>query len=278
MTVYSAPPVPRWTVISFTLVLHLAALLAFLPGYFSWTAVGVALGLHCLTIGLGISLGFQRLAAHRTFKVPKWLEYFVIFCGTLACQGGVKGWVGYHRLHHLHSDQLGDPHDSTQGLWWCHIGWLMHEVPGNAELARYTKDISSDPFYNFCHRYYIELQLGLAVLLYAWGGMPFLVWGIFARLFVGFHATCFVNSVCHNFGYRSHVTGNRSTNCWWVALLTFGEGWHNNHHALPTSARFGWRWWEVDAVWQTVRLLRAIGLATQVKPIVDQPLVASKLD
>jgi sn-1 stearoyl-lipid 9-desaturase len=275
MTVTTAP-VPRWPVIISTLVLHLAALLAFLPMFFSWSAVGVALLLHCLTIGLGISLGFHRLAAHRSFKVPKWLEYSFIVLGTLACQGGVKGWVGYHRLHHLHTDQLGDPHDSTQGFWWCHISWLMHEVPGNSELSRYTRDISSDPVYNFCHRYYLELQVVLAVLLYCLGGMPFVVWGVFARLFVGFHATCFVNSVCHNFGYRTHANANRSTNSWWVSLLTFGEGWHNNHHAFPNSARFGWRWWELDLVWLTVRLLRGLGLASQVK--MNQLETISKLN
>lgn len=275
MTAYSAP-VPRWSVILSTIALHLAALLAFLPAYFSWSAVAIALVLHCLTIGFGISLGFHRLAAHRSFKLPKWLEYSAIICGTLACQGGVKGWVGYHRLHHLHTDRSGDPHDSTRGFWWCHINWLMHEVPNSSELATHTKDIAKDPVYSFCHRYYLEMQVGLAVLLYGLGGMPFVVWGIFARLFIGFHATCFVNSVCHNFGYRSHANANRSTNCWWVALLTFGEGWHNNHHASPTSARFGWRWWEVDAVWLTIRLLGWLGLATRIKPA--RPAVASKLD
>ncbi|MBW4656316.1 MAG: fatty acid desaturase [Kaiparowitsia implicata GSE-PSE-MK54-09C] len=260
-----APPQPRWNVIAFTLVLHVAALLALVPANFSWSAIAVAVLLHWLTIGCGISLGFHRLATHRSFKVPKFLEYFFILCGTLAAQGAVKGWVGYHRLHHLHADQTGDPHNSSEGFWWSHIGWLMHTVPARAELDRYTKDIAGDPFYEFCHRYYIELQLVLAVVLFAIGGMPFVVWGIFVRLFVGFHATCFVNSACHVWGYRTHAVDDTSTNCWWVALLTFGEGWHNNHHAFQSSARYGWRWWELDLVWHTVQLLEALGLATQVK-------------
>jgi sn-1 stearoyl-lipid 9-desaturase len=260
-------PRARWNVIAVTVGLHLAALLALNPAYFSWSAVGVAVLLHCVTIGWGISLGFHRMATHRSFKVPKALEYFFILCGTLAGQGAVKGWVGYHRMHHNNTDQIGDPHDSTPGFWWCHISWLMHEVPFRSELPRFTKDISGDPFYEFCHKYYIPLQVALGVLLYQWGGMPFVVWGIFVRLFVGFHSTCFVNSVCHMFGYRNHEVADRSTNCWWVALLTFGEGWHNNHHAAQSSARFGWRWWEVDMVWWTVKLLEKVGLATGVKAI-----------
>ena len=261
----SNPPRPRWSVITGTLVVHLAVLLALNPNYFSWAAVGIAIALHCITIGLGISLGFHRLATHRSFRVPKWLEYFFIFCGTLAGQGGVKGWVGYHRLHHLHSDQDADPHDSTKGFWWCHISWLMHENPARKDLDRLTKDISGDWVYEFCHDYYIPLQAVLGVALYAIGGMPFLVWGIFLRLFFGFHSTCFVNSVCHVLGYRNHDVSDRSTNCWWVAILTFGEGWHNNHHAVQASARFGQRWWEIDPVWLVIRGLQSVGLATHVK-------------
>lgn len=256
---------PRWNVITFTIILHLGVLLAFSPSFFSWSAVGVAFFLYCLTIGLGISLGFHRLATHRSFKVPKWLEYFFVLCGTLAGQGAVRGWVGYHRMHHLYADQDGDPHNSKRGFWWSHISWLMHEVPAKKDLKRFTKDIQDDPFYSFCHQHYIGLQLVLAVLLYALGGMPFVVWGIFVRLFVGFHSTCFVNSACHKFGYRSHEVDDTSTNCWWVALLTFGEGWHNNHHAVQSSARFGWRWWEIDVVWLIIRFLEGLGLVTDVK-------------
>lgn len=261
----SHAPRPRWSVITGTVILHLAVLLALFPSNFNWAAVGVAVLLYCLTIGLGISLGFHRLATHRSFKVPKALEYFFVLCGTLAGQGGVRGWVGYHRMHHLYADQAADPHDSTQGFWWSHISWLMHEVPSNSELSRFTKDIADDPFYQFCHKHYIALQVALAVILYALGGWPFVVWGIFVRLFVGFHSTCFVNSACHKWGYRNHAVDDRSTNCWWVALLTFGEGWHNNHHAIQSSAQFGSRWWEVDLVWLTIRGLSALGLATNVK-------------
>lgn len=258
-------PRPRWPVIISTVCLHLGVLFVFLPGAFSWGAVGITVLLHWLTLGLGVSLGFHRLASHRSLRVPKWLEYILIFCGALAAQGGVLGWVGYHRLHHRHTDQPQDPHNSTQGFWWSHISWLMHEVPCRQELPQQIKDIDTDPFYLFCHNHYVILQLGLAFLLYALGGIPFVVWGIFVRLFIGFHSTCCVNSVCHMFGYRCYNTADHSTNCWWVALLTFGEGWHNNHHAFQASAQMGNRWWEADFTWQTIRLLKALGLATQVK-------------
>jgi sn-1 stearoyl-lipid 9-desaturase len=260
-------PRPRWDVITGTVVLHLCVLLAFFPSNFSWGAVGVAVLLHWLTIGLGISLGFHRLVTHRSFRVPKVLEYFFVLCGTLAGQGGVKGWVGYHRMHHLHSDQLDDPHNSREGFWWSHISWLMHEVRGKDDLPRFTSDISGDPFYEFCHKYYIPLQVALAIALYFLGGMPFVVWGIFVRLFVGFHSTCFVNSACHMVGYQNYESGDHSRNCWWVAFLTFGEGWHNNHHAFQYSAQHGMRKQEIDITWLTIQFLEKVGLASHVKTV-----------
>ena len=255
----------RWEVMIGTLMLHLAALLAFLPQFFSWKAVGVAGLLYCVTVGLGISLGFHRLASHRSFKLPKRLEYFFILCGTLAAQGSVKGWVGYHRMHHLYTDESKDPHASTKGFLWSHLTWVMHDIPEEPERLRLTQDIANDPFYTFCHKYHTPLQVALGLGLYAIGGMPFVVWGIFVRIVVGFHSTFLVNSVCHMFGYRNYDTPDTSTNNWWVALLTFGEGWHNNHHATQFSARFGTRWWEMDMVWWVISGLESLGLATQVK-------------
>jgi sn-1 stearoyl-lipid 9-desaturase len=256
---------PRWYVIVTTILQHLAIIPAFFPVFFNWSAVGVALLLHFITMGLGISLGFHRLATHRSFKAPKWLEYFFVLCGTLAAQGSVMGWVGYHRMHHLHSDQPEDPHDSSKGFWWSHMGWLMYDIPNEPERYRLTRDIADDPFYVFCHNYHTQLQIALGFLLYGIGGWPFVVWGIFVRLFVGHHATFFVNSACHILGYRSHDSKDTSTNCWWVALLTFGEGWHNNHHAYQSSARFGLDWWELDMVWWVIWGLEKLGLVSNVK-------------
>jgi stearoyl-CoA desaturase (delta-9 desaturase) len=254
-----------WPVILFMAIVHIGALFALLPANFSWAAVGLAIFLHWVTGGLGITLGFHRLVTHRSFQAPKWLEYFFVFCGTLACQGGPIDWVGMHRLHHLHSDQVADPHDSNQGFWWSHMGWMLYEIPCRDEVARYTKDIFDDPVYRFLQNFFIPIQVALGVVLYWFGGWSFVVWGIFVRMVAVFHCTWLVNSATHQFGYQSHDSGDRSTNCWWVALLTYGEGWHNNHHAFQHSARHGLKWWEVDMTWMTIQLLQTLGLAKKVR-------------
>jgi len=261
-----APPLqPDWITIVFIASLHLAALLAFIPSNFSWAAVGVAIFLHWVTGCLGITLGFHRLIAHRSFQTPKLVEYFLAFCGTLACQGGVMDWVGLHRIHHQHSDTAADPHDSHLGFWWSHMGWLMYHNHADPDIPRYTKDLAEDPVYQFLQNYFILLQIALGLGLYFLGGWPFVVWGIFVRIVAVFHCTWFVNSATHQFGYRTYDTGDRSTNCWWVAVVTYGEGWHNNHHAFQYSARHGLKWWEIDITWMTIQVLQLLGLATKVK-------------
>ncbi len=254
-----------WTMIIALVIFHIGAICAFLPGLFSWQAVGVALLLHWITGGLGITLGWHRLLSHRSFQVPKWLEYFFAFCGTLALQGGIIWWVGLHRHHHLHSDQDLDHHDSKKGFLWSHVRWMCFEVPAESDIPRFTKDMVSDPFYQFLNNYFFPLQVALGVVLYAIGGWPFVFWGVFARLVIVYHCTWLVNSATHKFGYRNFETTDNSTNCWWVALTTYGEGWHNNHHAYQYSARHGMKWWELDITWMTIQLLQLLGLATKVK-------------
>ncbi len=254
-----------WINIVYMAVIHLSALSVLLPGNFNGWAIGLAFLLHWITGGLGITLGFHRLLTHRSFQVPKWLEYTLAFCGTLACQGGVIDWVGLHRLHHLHSDELPDPHDSHQGFWWSHMGWMLHKISAQAEVPRFTKDLGSDPVYRFLQNYFIPIQVVLGLGLYWAGGWSFVAWGIFFRLVAVFHCTWLVNSATHQFGYRTYETADRSTNCWWVAVLTYGEGWHNNHHAFQHSARHGLQWWEVDLTWMTIQVLQTLGLAQKVK-------------
>jgi len=264
-TLPATPLRRKWPVIGFMIAVHIGALLALLPSNFTWTAVGLAILLHWITGGLGITLGFHRLVTHRSFQTPKWLEYFLIFCGSLTCEGGVIDWVGLHRQHHKYSDALGDPHDSSRGFWWSHMGCWLYHLPEDLEVPRYTQDIADDPVYQFLQNYFFPIQIALGVLLYLLGGWPFVVWGIFVRLVVVFHCTWFVNSATHKFGYRTYDSDDRSTNCWWVALVTYGEGWHNNHHAFQYSARHGLKWWEIDLTWMTIQLLQAVGLAGKVK-------------
>jgi sn-1 stearoyl-lipid 9-desaturase len=261
----SAPPKYNWSNIIVHAILHATALLAFLPQFFSWQAVGVAFLLNWLTGALGITLGWHRLVAHRSFKTPKWLEYLLVFLGTLSLQRGPIWWIGLHRHHHVHSDRPTDHHDSRKGFWWSHMGWVYQDVPAEAELPRFTKDIADDPVYKFLDKYFFELQVLLAVALYLIGGWSFIVWGVCVRLVVTLHFTFFVNSATHRFGYRSHETDDYSTNCWWVALVTYGEGWHNNHHAFQYSARHGLKWWEIDLTWATIWILEKLGLASDVK-------------
>ena len=255
----------NWLHITFFVGLHFGILLAPFPGFFSWKALGVALLLYWVTGGLGITLGFHRLITHRSFETPKWLEYFLAFCGTLACQGGPIAWVGMHRIHHLHSDQELDPHDSNKGFFWSHLRWMFYHSPAFADVPRFTKDIKDDPFYIFLEKYMLPIQFALGGLLLLWGGWSFVVWGVFVRLIFVWHCTWFVNSATHKFGYQTYDAKDHSTNCWWVALLTYGEGWHNNHHAFQYSARHGLKWWEIDLTWMTIQVLQFLGLATNVK-------------
>ena len=266
MTVATSEKIPpAWGTIIYMASIHLVALFALVPSNFSWNAIGVAFILYCITAGVGITLGFHRLVSHRSFEVPKLVEYFLIFCGTLACQGGPLDWIGLHRIHHQYSDTELDPHDSHKGFYWSHLGWMLCQNPANEKISRYTKDISSDRFYQFCQVGMIPIQVVLGLILYQWGGWPLVIWAIFVRLVVVFHCTWFVNSATHRFGYKSHESNDKSLNCWWVALLTFGEGWHNNHHAYQYSARHGLQWWEIDLTWMMIKLLSFLGLAKNIK-------------
>jgi sn-1 stearoyl-lipid 9-desaturase len=277
MTIATSTKPPRdWAVIIFMTFIHVAAIFAFLPINFSWTAVGLAIFLHWLTGGIGITLGWHRLVSHRSFQTPKWLEYVLVFCGTLAMQGGPIWWVGLHRHHHLYSDQDVDHHDSCKGFWWSHLGWMMYDVPAEQEIPRFTKDIADDRFYQFLDKYFFQIQVAFAILLFLVGGLPFLFWGSFVRLVLVYHTTWLVNSATHKFGYRTFESNDRSTNCWWVALLAYGEGWHNNHHAHQYSARHGMQWWEIDMTWMMIQLLQSLGLAQKVK-LIEEPVSSKKL-
>jgi sn-1 stearoyl-lipid 9-desaturase len=249
-------------------VLHIGALAAFLPQMFAWPAVIVGLALFYVTGGFGISLGFHRLLTHRSLRVPKWLEYLLAICGTLSLQGGPIEWVATHRVHHANTDREGDPHNVHRGLGWAHVEWLYRPNearPTEAEQRRLAPDLYKDPFYGFLERSYLWWQVALAVALFAIGGLPFVVWGVFVRVVVTYHITWLVNSAAHHSGYQTYRTGDKSTNNWWVALLTWGEGWHNNHHAFPFSARHGLRWFEFDTTWITIKILRWMRIARDVR-------------
>jgi stearoyl-CoA desaturase (delta-9 desaturase) len=249
-------------------VIHIGALAALLPALFSWTAVGVMLLLFWIAGGLGITLGFHRLLTHRGFAVPRPVEYLLALFGVFAVQGGPIDWVATHRKHHAFVDADGDPHNSHRGMGWAHVEWLYRTNKDRLEpreYGRWAPDLMKDPVYRFLDRYPVAIQFALGLVLFLLGGWSFVVWGIFVRLVLLYHCTWLVNSAAHQVGYRNFKTGDRSTNSWVVALLAFGEGWHNNHHAFPYSARHGMRWFEFDLTWATIRVLRAVRIARNVK-------------
>ena len=250
------------------LVLHLGALAAFIPAFFSWTAVEVGFLFYYLTIALGIGLGYHRLLTHRSLRTSKPVEYGLAILGALALQGGPIDWIGTHRAHHAHTDKEGDPHDANRGMFWSHMEWLYRDnaaKPIGAELRRLAPDLVDIKFYAFLEKTYVWWTVALAFLFLAIGGWSWVVWGIFVRIVVTYHITWLVNSAAHEVGYQSYRTGDKSTNNWWVAILTWGEGWHNNHHAFPSSARHGLRWYEIDATWITIKLMKALSLAHDIK-------------
>jgi fatty-acid desaturase len=235
---------------------------------FSWTRLLVALTLYWISVGLGISMGYHRLHTHRGFKTFKLFEYFLAICGTLTLEGGPLFWVATHRLHHQYSDQAEDPHTPRVNGFWAHIGWIIFgEAHHNdtARMARYAPDLAKDPFYRWLTTYHWVPLTTLGLVLLAVGGWALVNWGIFLRVVVGMHSTWLVNSATHMWGHRRFATSDDSRNVWWVALLTFGEGWHNNHHAHPTSARHGLAWYELDATWIELKLLRALGLVWDIR-------------
>jgi stearoyl-CoA desaturase (delta-9 desaturase) len=217
---------------------------------------------------LGIGMAYHRLLTHRGYKTYKCIEYFLTMCGALALEGGPIFWVATHRIHHQKSDREGDPHTPREGTWWAHMGWVMtgqglhHDA---SVLARYAPDLSRDRFHVWLSSWHWISNIVVGLVLLVFGGIPYVLWGIFFRTTWGLHSTWLVNSATHKWGSRRFQTRDDSTNNWWVALLTFGEGWHNNHHAHPTSARHGLAWYEIDLNYIGISLLRMCGLAWDVR-------------
>jgi fatty-acid desaturase len=255
----------NWVTAGIMAFFHIGAVAAFF--YFSWSAVLTAVFLYWVAGSLGIGMSYHRLLTHRGYKTPKPVEYFLTLCATLALERGPISWVTTHRIHHRFSDRDGDPHTPNDGKWWAHMGWVLsgnsmhHDA---AVVAKYSPDLASDPVHRWLTEYHWVPTAVLSVILYLIGGLPFLLWGVFFRAVFGLHCTWLVNSATHIWGTRRFKTTDRSTNSWWVALLSFGEGWHNNHHAHPVSARHGLRWYEVDFNWYGIWALKRLGLAKQI--------------
>ena len=244
---------------------HVLAVAAFF--FIDWGAIATAVVLYFVAGMLGIGMAYHRLLTHRSYKTTKWVEYFLTWCGTLALEGGPIFWVATHRVHHQKSDHEGDPHTPREGTWWAHMGWIftgkaMHH--DTEVLRRYVPDLSKDRFHVALTTWHWVPQVVLGLALLAFGGIPYVLWAIFFRTTFGLHCTWLVNSATHIWGSRRFKTRDDSTNNWWVALVTFGEGWHNNHHAYQRMARQGHKWWEIDMTYWSILALEKVGLAWNV--------------
>ncbi|WP_293340935.1 fatty acid desaturase [Microcoleus sp. CAWBG58] len=263
-----------WTTAAFFGAIHGLALLA--PWFFSWSALGVAIFLHWLFGSIGICLGYHRMLTHRSLQVPKWLEYAIGIMGALALQGGPIFWVSGHRQHHLYTeDNHKDPYSARRGFWWSHMMWIFYPHPEffNYETYKqYAPDLAKDPFYRWLDSNFLILQLPLGILLYLIGGWSFVIYGVFVRAVLLWHSTWLINSASHMTGYRTFKSQDNSRNLWWAAILTYGEGWHNNHHAYPNVAKAGWKWWEIDMTWWAIKILKVLGLAKKV--VLPPPIAA----
>jgi fatty-acid desaturase len=263
-------------------ILHAGALAA--PFTFTWTGLVLAVTLHWVTGGLGICLGFHRLFTHSSFKTVAPVRWALAWLGGLAGEGSVNDWVSTHRAHHALSDQVGDPHSPRDGKWWSHIFWIARARNDRPEFnKKWSPDLVRDPALAWISQYFLASQIAFGLLVLGaatlYGGWAFggsvTVWAIFLRLVLVMHSTWLVNSLSHIWGYRNYETTDDSRNNWLVALFTYGEGWHNNHHAYPRMANHGHRWWEIDLTYTAVRVLAFFGLAWDV---VDYRNHAEKAD
>ena len=267
--------------------MHLFALAAFVPWFFSWSGVILMLiGTH--VFGSGINIGYHRLLTHRSFKCPRWVERVFVYLAVCCMEDAPATWVATHRLHHKDSDDQPDPHSPWVSFWWSHMGWLFvhnREVNNANAFDKFARDILKDPFYMWMQRglNWMWLYISHAVAFFAAGfgigwlaggtsmaglqlGLSWLVWCVIVRTVVVWHITWSVNSFSHLFGYRSFETREESRNNWFVAAIAAGEGWHNNHHDDPTAAANWHRWWEVDISYVTIKALAMMGLAWDLVP------------
>jgi fatty-acid desaturase len=246
---------------------YLATPFAFMDVFFTWNAVLLMVALSWLT-SIGITLGFHRYLSHNSFTLNKYVAYFWVFFGVLACQNGPVKWVAHHRMHHAGVDTNLDPHNAQKSFFWAHIGWMLHinsYFDDSKTIKRYTKDINKVPFYCFLQENFIFIQILFCLFLYLCGGFPFLFWGFFVRLAFVYQVTWLVNSAGHKFGYKNfEIPGDEATNCWWASIFSYGDGWHNNHHAYPKSARHGFLSHEIDFTWIVIFLLQKAGMADNI--------------
>lgn len=271
-----------WEYVVPVVLMHLLIPLAFLPYFFSWWGVlFLPIGNYIFT-SLGIGAGYHRLLTHRGFTCPRWLEYTLSTLGVCSLQDSPARWVLVHRVHHQHSDHQPDPHTPRVSCFWAHMGWLFidnRELSTAAAYDKYVRDLMRDGYYRWLQRgiNWVLVYVYHAIAIVAAGAAvgwlltgttagtlqtagQFAMWGVVMRTVFTWHVTWGINSFSHMWGYRNYQTREDSRNNWLFALLTNGEGWHNNHHADPRSAQHGHRWWEIDLTYLSLLALEKVGL------------------
>lgn len=261
----------NWRDLAIITSFHLLLIPAFF--YISWQNLAIMLIGNWVVGSLGVGLGYHRLLTHRSFKAPKWLEYTLTIFASMALQNEAYKWVTTHRIHHQFTETDKDPHSTKPGFWWAQIGWIFKGTAQDhdeATIKKYVPDLLKDRGQQLIARFfYVPIVLS-AIILFLIGGWGMLLWGVVVRTIFGWHTTWFVNSLAHLYGKRRFETTDDSTNNWFVAILTFGEGWHNNHHAFPTSARHGFAWYEFDQNWLTIKIFKKLGWAKQIRVYKDE--------
>ena len=276
----------QWTTVVAIGMIHVVALFAFREDLFSYSGLAVGIFMYFIAGMFGVTIRYHRLLTHRSFRTYKWMEYFLTFCACQALEAGPVEWTAMHRIHHKEADEEPDPHSPLVNFLWAHAGWLFYDMPGAhtySQYSRFAKDLARDPVQRFLNRYFYVAYIFVALIIYIAGelygglGLSWLIWGVFVRTVFLWHATWLVNSATHLWGYRNYNTDEDSTNNWLVALISFGEGWHNNHHADQRSAAHGQRWFEFDISYVVIKCLEKIGLVWDVV-LPSKRVIAKRID
>ena len=247
------------------IAMHLVCLAVFWVGW-SWQAVAVAVGLWAVRM-FAVTGFYHRYFSHRTFTTSRGAQFAFALLGASCTQRGPLWWAAHHRKHHKNSDTEHDVHSPRHhGLWWAHMGWITAPVNFPTDYAQ-IPDLAKYRELRFLDRFDLLVPLALAVTLFLLGGLQMLIWGFFVSTVVLFHTTCLINSLAHVMGGRRYATEDDSRNSLVLALLTFGEGWHNNHHRYPGATRQGHRWWEIDITFYGLWALSKLGIIWDLHPV-----------